>query len=265
VPYRSGRTEQLCLDSRTGAGGCGLTAGVIEAGGAWSLEGAGREFAGGSTGTRLIIVVPDGVAKVAFVLPRQGSVPGGPVYSHSASVLVRVHNNVAFAQVNRQCCDSMVTRWYAANGRLIKVTGNPTATNRVFGPQPAPETPLSREAERNPSTPNPVHVRPSSGSASTNFTVQWRVLLSDADYQIGATGPNGTGCLGARKLDGITGGGVSDVRGHVYGVTIPGGRGPTGLCPGTYRVTVTLYDLGLAGNLKHPARPFGTAVFTVKR
>ena len=36
-------------------------------------------------------------------------------------------------------------------------------------------------------------------------------------------------------------------------------------CPGTYHVSVTVSDLGRSGNLKHPARPFGTATFTVRR
>lgn len=274
VPYRAGAHWELCMDftdvpGRVGGGGgdCGLTAGLIEAGQGSSLEGAGRGFAGGSTAVRLFIVVPDGVAKVAFVLPRQGSVPGGPVYSHSLSVLVPVHNNVAFAQVNRQCCNgNLVTQWYAANGQLIRVTGNPAASNRISpAPKPTPETPLSRAAERNPSTPNPVHVLPSSGGPRTAFRIQWRLLLSDADYEINATGPNGTGCRGASDLNPIVGGGLNDVRGQLYGVTIPGASGPNGWCPGTYQVSLTLYDLGLAGGLKQPDRPFGTATFTVKR
>ena len=295
APYRSGAHEQLCIGFSylppTGAGSgraanrlerakarleranarghgggdCGLTAALIEAGKAWSLEGAGREFAGGSTAVRLFIVVPDGVAKVAFVLPRQGSVPGGPVYRHSLSVLAPVHNNVAFARVNRQCCDgNLVTRWYAADGQLVKVTGKPAASNHISPtPKPTPETPLSRAAERNPSTPNPIHVLPSSGGPGTTFKVQWRLLLSDADYEISATGPNGAGCRGASDLHPIVGGGPNDVRGQLYGVTIPGGRGSNGWCPGTYQVSVTLYDLGLAGGLKHPDRPFGTAAFTI--
>jgi len=114
---------------------------LIEAGHGWSLEGAGsRGFAGGSTGVRLFIVVPDGVAKVAFVISRGSGVAGGPVDRHSLSVLVPVHNNVAFVQVNRYCCGSVVTRWYAADGRLIKVTGNPAASSRMSGPEPAPES-----------------------------------------------------------------------------------------------------------------------------
>lgn len=296
VPYRSGRTEELCMDSANGGGGCGMTAGAIEAGRAWSLEGAGREFAGGSTGVRLFIVVPDGVAKVAFVLPRQGSVPGGPIYRHSSSVLVPVHNNVAFAEVDRQCCNgNLVTRWYAADGRLINVAGNPAASDRVSGPQPTPATRLSRAAERNPSTANPVHVTPSSGGPRTAFRIEWRVLISDADYKLSATGPNGADCLGASDLNGATfGGGVNDVRGQLDGATIPGGRlsaarvhalyarfgrvapllvpgngrparGSNGWCPGTYHVSVAFNDLGFAKGPNGPYQPFGTATFTVKR
>jgi len=269
VPYRSGRTEELCMDSRNGSAGCGMTAGAIEAGRAWSLEGAAREFAGGSTGVRLFIVVPDGVAKVAFVLSRDSGVPGGSVYRHSASVIAPVHNKVAFAQVNRQCCDGfLVTRWYAPDSRLIKVSGNPAISNRVAGPRPAPETPLSRAAERDPSTPNAVHIVPSSGGPKAAFKIQWRVLLSDADYKISATGPNGAGCRGASDLGGVTGGGVNDVRGQLYGVPISPsgnlGKSWDRWCLGTYRVSVTLYDLGLAGGLKHPDRPFGAATFTVR-
>jgi hypothetical protein len=295
VPYRSGRTEELCVDFGTGGANCGLTAGLIQAGGAWSLEGAGRAFAGGSTGARLFIVVPDGVAKVAFVVPRQSPVPGGPIYGDSFSVLVPVHNNVAFAQVSRRCCSSMVTRWYAADGRLIRVTGNPAAANRVTGPQPSPETLLSRAAERNPSTPNPVHVTPSAGGPSTAFRIQWRVLISDADYKLSAIGPTGTDCLGASDLNGATfGGGINDVRGQLYGATIPGGPlsaarvhalnerfgrsapllvpgnrratlGSNGWCPGTYHVSVAFYDLGLSEGPNGPYRPFGNVTFIVKR
>ena len=36
-------------------------------------------------------------------------------------------------------------------------------------------------------------------------------------------------------------------------------------CPGTYHVSVAVMDRGRYGNLKRPARPFGTATFTVRR
>ena len=249
----------------------GLTAGRIEAGRGWSLEGAGRNFAGGSTGVRLFIVVPDGVAKVAFVLPRQpvpSSVPGSPVYRHSLAVSAAVHNNVAFVQIlNRECCDgNLVTRWYAADGQLIKVAGNPADTGRIVRtPKPTPPTPLSRAAGRNPSTPNPVRALPRSGARNSTFTVQWRLLLTDADYRITATGPTGASCRGATDLSTRFGGGPNDVRGQLYGDSIRGGLGTAALCPGTYHLSVTVLDLGSAGTLKHPAHPFGRTTFTVTR
>jgi len=81
-------------------------------------------------------VVPDGVAKVVFVLPRQpvpSSVPGGPVYRHPLAVGVPVHNNVAFHSGSTASAGdgNLVTRWYAADGQLIRTTGNPTDTNRL--------------------------------------------------------------------------------------------------------------------------------------
>lgn len=291
APYPAGAHDDLCIGfvaalatpargararaaragrAHSGGGDCGLTAALIEAGHGWSLEGAGHNFAGGSTAVRLLIVVPDGVAKVAFVLPRQpvpASVPGGPVYRHSLTVAVPVHNNLAFVQINRECCDgNLVTRWFAADGRLIKVTGNPAATNHAIAvPQPAPETALSRAAERNPSTPNPVHALPRFGDPATSFGIQWRLLLTDADYRITAVGPKGSGCSGAGGVDSEIGGGLDDVRGHLFGGILRGGRGTASWCPGTYRVRVAVMDLGSAGNLKHPARPFGTTTFTVRR
>ena len=98
------RGETLGVYSREGGGG-GAPASFIEARGELSTEGAGHEFAGGSTRTRLILVVPDGVAKVVFVLPRQpaGAQNGAPIYRHTLKVAVAVHSNVAAVQVDRQC------------------------------------------------------------------------------------------------------------------------------------------------------------------
>jgi hypothetical protein len=65
--------------------------------------------------------------------------------------------------------------------------------------------------------------------------VHFRLLLSDADYSYAFSG---TRCPQ---------------------ITHPGG------CPGTYHLSATVMDLGRYGNLKHPAKPFGTASFTVHR
>ncbi len=61
--------------SAGGFGGAG-DATMIEQGRAIGTEGAGRSFAGGSTATRITVVVPDGVAKVKFVIPAR-RIPDG--------------------------------------------------------------------------------------------------------------------------------------------------------------------------------------------
>ena len=51
---------------------------------------------------------PDGVAKVAILLPRQG-IPGEPAYKHTLAITVPVHNNVAAFQTTRYA-DSIDSR-----------------------------------------------------------------------------------------------------------------------------------------------------------
>jgi hypothetical protein len=257
------RGETLGVYSREGGGG-GVPASVIAARGELSTEGAGRAFAGGSTRTRLILVVPDGVAKVVFLLPRQpaGAQNGAPIYRHSLHVAVAVHSNVAAVQVDRQCCTGQLPMiWYAADGHLIKRIGKFSSVNRVIAPpRPGPETALSRAAEQNPSTPNRVWVTPRTGGPRTTFALHFRILLTDADYRYTFTG---TRCPGI-TFPGGSGGGTNDLRGRIFGVALDAVAGQT-WCPGTYQVSATVMDLGRAGSLKHPARPFGTATFTVRR
>ena len=118
--------------SGSGFGASVASAHQVEDGHAWTGEGPGGGPSGHWRGIRLIVVVPDGVAKVAFLLaPEQrfGSLSGWTAYapSHSSTVTVPVRNNIAFAQVKQYCCGELpVMRWYAPDGRLIKVTGNPT-------------------------------------------------------------------------------------------------------------------------------------------
>lgn len=257
------RGETLGVYSREGGGG-DVPASYIEARGELSTEGAGRTFAGGSTRTRLTLVVPDGVAKVVFVLPRQpaGAQNGAPTYKHSLNVAVAVHSNIAAVQVDRQCCtDQLPMIWYAADGHLIKRIGNFSSVNRVIAPPtPAPETALSRAAEQNPSTPNRVWVTPRTGGPRTTFALHFRILLNDADYRYTFTG---TKCP-AITFPGGSGGGTNDLRGRIFDVPLDAVTGQT-WCAGTYHVSATVMDLGRGGSLKHPARPFGTATFTVRR
>lgn len=256
------RGETLGVFSARGGGGGG-TAADIEAGYGWQTEGAGRSFAGGSTETRIILVVPDGVAKVAFVLPRQSSPgqPGAPIYRHALTVTVPVHDNVAAVQVDRQCCQGRAPMiWYAADGHVVRRVGNPAAANRVIpAPAPGPETAQSRAAERDPSTPNRVWVTPSVGGPHTDFKVHFRVLLNDADYSYRLSG---TSCP-AITLNGGDGGGTNDLRGRIWSDFVDAAAGQA-WCPGTYHLSVTIMDLGRSGQLKHPAKPFGSATFTVR-
>jgi hypothetical protein len=124
--------------SSQGGGGAGDAAG-IEAGHGMATEGNGRF-------TRVTLVVPDGVAKVKFVFPRQPQ-PGnfaGPIYRHSLTVSVPVHDNVAAVQIDRQAGLPAPMIWYAADGEVIKRLNNPAGANRVVPtPQPGPR-PRSR-------------------------------------------------------------------------------------------------------------------------
>jgi hypothetical protein len=261
IARQAARGETLGVFSSSGGGG-DASASDIKAGYSLGTEGAGRSFAGGSTRTRLILVVPGGVAKVVFVLPRQpaAALYGAPVYKHSLIVPVLVHDNVAAVQVDRQLPSGRPPMiWYAAGRHVIKRIGDFSSVNRVIAPpKPALETPLSRAAERNPSTPNRVWVTPQTGGRHTAFRVHFRVLLTDADYHYTFSG---THCP-QFTFPGGTGGGPNDLRGDLWSDPLTAVQGQA-LCSGTYRVSVTVMDLGRYGNLKHPARPFGSATFTV--
>ncbi|MDQ6774932.1 MAG: hypothetical protein M3071_01645 [Actinomycetota bacterium] len=260
----SARGETLSLFSSHGGGGGGDAA-SIEAGNAIEIDGAGRSFAGGSTETRFILVVPDGVAKVALVLPRQPQpgVPGAPTYRHSSTVIVAVHDNIMAVQVDREFDGGMPRMmWYSPDGHVLKRIGNFATINRIISPpKPGPETPLSLAAERNPSTPNPLWVTPAVGGPHTIFKLHFRLLLSGADYNYGLTG---THCPAITANGGDGGGGALGLRGRIWTDVVDAVSGQT-WCPGTYHLSATVMDRGRSGMLKHPATPFGTATFTVRR
>jgi hypothetical protein len=157
---------------------------------------------------RLTLVVPDGVATVQFLMPRQPNRadPGAPIYRSVLTVLAPVHDNVAAVQVNRECCAGGVPMiWRAADGHVIKQIGD----------------------------------------------------VADYRYTVTAT------ACPQHTFPGGGGGGAGDLRGRVWSDSLTAVRDQP-LCPGTYRVSVGVMDLGRYGPLKHPARPFGTATFTVR-
>ncbi len=250
------QVERLSVFSTQGGGGAS-TATQIEAG-----QEIGTEGGGGIRGTRVTVVVPDGVARVAFVLPRQPQPGqfGAPVYRHSLTVPVAVHGNVAAVQIDRQSGIPFPMIWYGADGHVVKRIGNLAGVNRVVPPpQPGPETALSRAAERDPSTPNRVWVTPRVGGPHTNFMVHFRLLLNGADYSYRLSG---TLCPAITPAGG-SGGGTNDLRGRIWSEAIDAVQGQA-WCPGTYHVSVATMG-GARRVVTYPPRPFGTASFTVKR
>jgi hypothetical protein len=243
----------------------GLDADMIKAGQLGTSEPAGRRvYGGGTSAVRFIYVVPDGVARVTFVLPRDAlpGFPFEPVYAHTLSVSAPVHDNVVAVQVDRQfdrANPPMI--WYAANGTVIKRIGNfRTLDHVVPEPLPGPETPLSRAAEKDPSTPNRVWVAPTVGGAHTAFTFHFRTLLNEAYYATRLSGPS---CPG-QHLFGTNPGEAPEgdsLRGHLYSSLVSPSH-PT-WCPGTYHLSVTLISESFDHPFKPPAKPFGIATFTV--
>jgi hypothetical protein len=270
------RKETLELFGSPGGfrGGVGGTAATIEAGREIAFEAAGRELAvgAGATATRLIVVVPDGVAKVEFVVPRQPFLGtyGAPIYKHSLSKTVPVQNNIAATQVNRDASAGLGPRttavamiWFASDGRVIKRIGDLAAANRVIPPpRPGPQTPRSRAAERNPSTPNPVWITPRTGGPHTDFIDHFRQLLNNSGYSFRLTG---TSCPTIQIINDVSstaGPNAKTLRGRIWNNSVA--EGGT-WCPGTYHLSIAVTVSAPNGNLKHIARPFGTATFTVHR
>jgi hypothetical protein len=145
-----------------------------------------------------------------------------PVYAHTLSITVPVHDNIAAVQIDRQydTGNQPATIWYAADGRELKQLGNFGTLNRVVPePLPGPETPQSRAAEKNPSTPNPVWVTPAVGTAHSAFRVHFRVLLNEAEYVTRLSGPR---CRGQHLLGTTPGTGseANDLRSHIYSSAI---------------------------------------------
>jgi hypothetical protein len=139
--------------------------------------------------TREVQVVPDGVAKVTYVLPRQPQAQFGyPVYSRVGHLTVAVHGNIVDFQTRRAVGTASI--WYAADGRVLKRFGNAAAAAKVLPvKQPSPETARSRAAERDPSTPNPVSVTEVGSGRTASFRLHFQALLNGADYGFDWSGP----------------------------------------------------------------------------
>jgi hypothetical protein len=262
---RQGSSDGLAVS----AGGCCVTAGEIARGDAYGFGGG----AGG--GSDFVELVPDGVAKVSLLVARQ-DYPEGPIFPHPLIATATVHSNVFAVRVSRTV-DDLGSRqiWYGSNGAVIKRIGK-TSTSAlehvVLPPTPAPETALSRRAELDPSTPNPVSVTPLTGGPHTTFTIRFRSLLNNAYYLYRLYGPGSTGCHGRAQLTyGWNNPGAIAARGqivtnpyaHPGNVTVLGSSELPAWCPGTFRVTVSASTTPPLGS-EFSVKPFGSATFIVR-
>ncbi|HXO07761.1 MAG TPA: hypothetical protein VN880_06995, partial [Solirubrobacteraceae bacterium] len=228
-------------------------------------SGAATTEHGVTKGERSLELVPDGVKKVSWVLPRQpaGSEYGWPTYPRVAHLSVTVHGNIVAAESPRFGRTAVET-WYAADGHIFRRFGSIAAARRVVPViGPGLETPRSRAAERNPSTPNPVSVTPATGGPNTQFTVHFRALLNNAVYRFRATR---TRCPDYRFSGGYStqGDPAGNLRGDLINAQLTAHG--SALCPGTYHVSVRVTGLGPIGpreGRRISAKPFGTATFTV--
>ncbi|MFZ0971749.1 MAG: hypothetical protein WAN22_05955 [Solirubrobacteraceae bacterium] len=124
---RDGRSDRLGVFT-VGNGGGGTCCADAHA-----IQQAGAAMWGGtSLITWLVLVVPDGVAKVTVLLPRQEG-PGARVFKRSLSLTARVHNNVVAIEIDRVVDDPLhYMIWYGQTGNFVKKFGNTHNLNRVI-------------------------------------------------------------------------------------------------------------------------------------
>ena len=225
-------------------------------------------------------MVPDGVARVSWGWPRQFD-SGALSYVPPVGVSATVQDNVAVAAAPERFASPSVTAppetvvRYAADGSVLArfTTSRANSGDEVIATNdsqsPRPETPQSRRAERNPSTPNPVVIVPGLTSLKADRNGPgpqffFKVLLNHRGYFERLTGGPRPGCV--QSYPSVRAGpgygqtfssfAVPTVRGDTFGQTVPIGAIA---CTGTYRLSVSVLD-----SHNHPYPPFGSATFTVR-
>jgi hypothetical protein len=205
---------------------------------------------------RVVLVIPDGVAKVAFVLPRQ-AYPGAIVYPSPETIMVPVQNNIAAFKTDRYIDQdhwSMIgMTWYAPSGATVKRIGNFNQLNTVR-PDPPP---FRQGRNQNPAKWDELAMVPRTGSPSTTFTAAFRRPVTGAyRYVFRFSGPTPrTGCYSPVNQAVIRGPylGIPSVsRGQIASTQFSSQT----WCAGTYRVSVA--------PATRASQPFSTARFTVQ-
>lgn len=206
---------------------------------------------------RLFSLVPASVATVGWAWPRLFN-PLTLNYNKAATLTAQVHDNIAVSAAPYSP-PPPIADWYDTNGQLIRRLTNPDAAGAQFDrgrSRPAPETARTRQAERDPSTPNGIVVVPAPQDPEGTFLVLFHVLIQNAKYGARVTGGPHPGCVHLPRWarNGSLNGPPAP-RGGTFNGFLP----MAGSCPGHY--TINVYVRGLRGR-NYP--PFGSATLTVK-
>jgi hypothetical protein len=232
-------------------------------------------FAG--PGGKILAIEPDGVASVSWYWPREWD---GLLlkYVPPASRTAQVASNVAVAEAPARFGGSYSIGPYAvtltgAGGAVLGRYVDDANSARTWlsstpgSSAPGPATSLTREAQRNPATPNHVFLVPSSVPLPTTrsgpgFQIEFRNLRNNASYYATITDeahaacvrPNIRGLVSYGTALGLSGGGPAG-RGTIFTAGLP----VMLRCRGTYRVSVAV--IGPHGR---PYAPFGSATLIVR-
>jgi len=260
-----------------GPAGSGSRHLIAPASGVWGVNSASLPGPGG----KIVAVVPDGVARVSWSWPREfdsDALRSAPPVTVSAPV----HGNVAVAAAaalfvsNPQELPETVVRYAAGGSVLARFTvplnaGANYETVPSESRTPGPETPQSRRAERDPSTPNRVVIFPSVTTLSLirrgpgpGPDFFFKALLNYRSYFLRLTGGPRPDCVQSypRAPAGQGYGQTFSALGEptVRGDTFMGGVPLSVIgCAGTYRLSVSVL-----GSHNRPYPPFGSATFTVR-
>lgn len=230
-------------------------------------------------GGKIVALEPDGVTVVRWAWPREWDA-AQLRYLPAVSVAARVSDNVAIAAAPPRFRGAYaigparvaLTRTGGARSSVYFDQNGAAATWLTTSPgtlsKPAPETALSRAAERNPATPNRVFLVPSSVPLRTTpsgsgFQIEFRALLNHATYYATITDEAHAACVRPSFVRGVVtygaplvfGGQRSAARGSIFA----GSLSVMLRCRGAYRVRVAV--IGPHG---HPYAPFGSATLTVR-
>lgn len=124
---REGRGDRLGLFTvgNDGGGSCCAIAETIEQAGA-------AMWGGTSSLTQLVLVVPDNVAKVTVLIPRQEG-RGARISKRSLSLSAKVHANVVAIEIDRGVDDPLQYMiWYGPKGKIVKRFGSSRNLNQVI-------------------------------------------------------------------------------------------------------------------------------------